>query len=362
MIIQERKVYVTRLQSGAVLSRDVYNDRGQLVLPSGTELTTSQIVRLKQMATIEVWVVEYMVGPAAPLESQIPAAPTHVSTQPKPTLMDCYNSMIGCMETLFQEAQIYGRVNLDNTKNLLRNLADSMAQETNFLHLVINLRTLDEYTFQHSVGVGLLSKQIGEWMGLSESECEELLLAGTVHDIGKCRIDPAILQKPSRLTEEEYEIVKHHAFYGYEILRNSGVNVRIAAAAHEHHERSDGSGYPRGLSHDQIAPIARIVAVADVFNAMTSRRVYKDALSYYRVLDEVQQDAFGALDPQIVQLFVRKMTSFFVGNEVVLNDGTVGTVVLVPPDRPTRPLLRTENGFIDLLQQSNLYIEEVRAI
>ncbi|KEO84186.1 HD-GYP domain-containing protein [Tumebacillus flagellatus] len=362
MMIQERKVYVTRLQEGAVLSRDVLNDRGQLVLPNATHLTPSLIVRLKQMGIIEVWVAEAMIGPAAPLQEESPAEPTHVSSQPKPTIFDHNSSMIECMEDLFREAQANGRVELGTTKRLLRDFAESCSQERNFLHLVINLRTFDEYTFQHSVGVGMLSRQIGEWMGLDEKECEELLLAGTLHDIGKCRIDPAILQKPSRLTEEEYEIVKHHAHYGYEILRNSGVNPRVAAAAHEHHERCDGSGYPRGLQHEQIAPIARIVAVADVFNAMTSRRVYKDALSYYSVLDELQQDAFGALDPEVVQKFVRKMTSFFVGNEVVLNDGTVGTVVLVPPDRPTRPLLRTDGGFVDLLQRSDLYIEIVRAI
>lgn len=361
MMIQERKVYVTRLQSGAVLARDVYNGRGQLVLPSGTELTNSQIVRLKQMATIEVWVVEHMVGPSAPLATEGPT-PTIITTQPRPSLMQSYSNLIQSMENLFQAAKVQQRIQVEPTERLLRDLAEVCAQESNFLHLIINLRTMDEYTFQHSVGVGLLSMQIGEWMGLSQHECWELLIGGTLHDIGKCMIDRAILNKPSRLTLEEYEIVKHHPRYGYDILRNSGVAESIAVAALEHHERSDGSGYPLGLQHDQITRNGRIVAVADVFNAMTSRRVYKDALSYYRVLDEVQDNAFGALDPAVVALFVRKMTSYFVGNEVVLNDGTSGTVVLVPNDRPTRPLVRIANGFVDLQQRPDLYIEQVRAI
>ncbi|PWK15476.1 HD-GYP domain-containing protein [Tumebacillus permanentifrigoris] len=361
MIVQERKVYVTRLQPGAVLSRDVYNERGQLILPQGTEMTTSLIVRLKQMATIEVWVAEHMVGPSAPLPTESPV-PTIITTQPKPSLMDCYSNLIGSVENLFLEARAERRINFEPTRRLLRELAEISSKESNFLHLIINLRTIDEYTFQHSIGVGLLSMQIGEWMGLGPLERQELLIGGTLHDIGKCQIDAAILQKPSRLTMEEYEIVKHHARYGYEILRNSGVDERVAVAAYEHHERNDGSGYPRGLQHDQISRIGRIVAVADVFNAMTSRRVYKDALSYYRVLDEVQNNAFGALDPAVVALFVRKMTSFFVGNQVVLNDGTDGIVVLVPNDRPTRPLVRTATGFVDLLQRSDLYIQEVRAI
>jgi putative nucleotidyltransferase with HDIG domain len=361
MLIQERKVYVTRLQSGAVLSRDVYNARGQLVLQHGTELTNSQIVRLKQMATIEVWVLDHMVGPSAPLATE-GQAPTIITTQPEASLMKSYSNLVESVEKMFQKAKKEQRIEVESTERLLRDWAKICAKETNFLHLIINLRTLDEYTFQHSVGVGLLAMQIGEWMGLSAGECEDLLVGGTLHDIGKCMIDQAILQKPSRLTMEEYEIVKHHPRYGYDILRNSGVDERIAVAALEHHERSDGSGYPLGLQHDQITRIGRIVAVADVFNAMTSRRVYKDALSYYRVLDEVQNDAFGALDPAVVALFVRKMTSYFVGNEVVLNDGTPGTVVLVPNDRPTRPLVRTPNGFVDLQQRSDLYIEEVRAI
>lgn len=362
MIMQERKMYVTRLQPGVLLARDVYNDRGQLVLPKGTEMTTSLIVRLKQMGMIEVWVEEPMIGPSAPFAPEGSVHASVVGTKPQPSLMENYSNLMGCMEDLFQAASVEQRVNVESTRQLLQELASVCAQESNFLHLVVNLRTYDEYTFQHSVGVGLLSMQIGEWMGLSKSECEDLLLAGTLHDIGKCKIDPAILQKPSRLTEEEYAIIKLHAQYGYEILCNSGVEEHIAAAAYEHHERTDGSGYPRGLTHHEISLVGRIVAVADVFNAMTSRRVYRDALSYYRVLDEVQNDAFGALDPSIVSLFVRKMTSFFVGNQVLLSDGTLGTVVLVPTDRPTRPLVRTESGFVDMQKRSDLYIQEVRAI
>ncbi|MGZ4107533.1 MAG: HD-GYP domain-containing protein, partial [Tumebacillaceae bacterium] len=104
------------------------------------------------------------------------------------------------------------------------------------------------------------------------------------------------------------------------------------------------------------------VAVADVYNAMTTNRVYRGASSAYKVLDELQQNAFGSLDPLVVSVFVQNMTSFLVGNVVELNDGTVGTVVLLPAHRPARPLLRTEAGFVDLLMRMDLFIQEVKVV
>jgi len=345
----ERREYVTKLGTNTILTRDVIGDRGHLVLAAGTELTHSQVVRLKQKGIVEVWVKDkvVVVDDVCPLD---------------PRIQKTYRLAVQCIQSLFVQAMDNQNLDLREMKKVLQEFTDACARESNFLNLIFNLRSHDEYTFQHCIGVGVLTRQLGEWWGVPKDELDDLFLGATLHDIGKCMIDEAILMKPGRLTPDEYEKVKMHTTFGYMILRNSGLAEKLAEPALEHHERIDGSGYPHGKTGDQIGLYGRLTAVADVFNAMTSRRVYKSAVSVYKVLDELLNNSFGQLDPQVVSVFVSRMTTYFVGNVVVLNDGTVGTVVLIPSNRPTRPLVRTEQGFVDLQVRQDLYIEEVRAI
>ncbi|MGZ4112363.1 MAG: HD-GYP domain-containing protein [Tumebacillaceae bacterium] len=343
---KESKVPVAELQTDMVLTRDLINSKGQLVLAEGTSLSTGYITRLRENDILDAWVREReKFSNGLPLQT-----------------VKSYETAVKCVEDLFRSATTDTDIDLAQTLQALRELSVACEKQSNFLNLITQLRSYDEYTYQHSIGVGLLSCQIGRWLKLSEEVCMELLLAGSLHDIGKCEVSEAILKKPGRLTAEEYEIVKCHAERGYAMLAKAGVPEHIALAALSHHERMDGTGYPRKLLGAEIDLFGRIVAVADVYNAMTTNRVYRGASSAYKVLDELQQNAFGSLDPLVVSVFVQNMTSFLVGNVVELNDGTVGTVVLLPAHRPARPLLRTEAGFVDLLMRMDLFIQEVKVV
>ncbi|MGZ4113427.1 MAG: HD-GYP domain-containing protein, partial [Tumebacillaceae bacterium] len=313
----EKKTYLPHLTGDEVLARDLFGHTGKLILPKGTLLTHSKIVLMKQFAVSEVWVLDRL------------SALNKLS----PATAQAYQNTVACMRSLFHMARRGPAIDLSAAYRALHDLSLACKSETNFLHLITHLRTFDDYSFQHSVRVGVLSRRIAEWMGLSELECQELFIAAALFDIGKCRIDEQILNKPGRLTQEEYEHVKQHAVYGYNILSHSGLPEHLAAVALNHHERMNGTGYPRRLQGEEIDLYSRIVAVADVFNAMTSQRVYHTQMTYYRVLDELLQNAFGELDPAIVSVFVNKMTTFLIGNEVILSDGTTGTVVLVPTNR-----------------------------
>ena len=274
----------------------------------------------------------------------------------------CYAETLSHLGQAFAQAATGEVPDVKLLNESLEALLAGCCEETNFLRLISALHSYDEYTFQHSIGVGLLASRIGAWLGLSDEACQDLLLAGALHDIGKCLVDDRILNKPGRLTPEEFEEIKHHAAFGGQILRTAGLREEIVMTACNHHERMNGSGYPRGLAGEEIDLYSRIVGVADVFHAMTSTRVYRGAQSVYRVLDELLRGAFGELDPQVVLVFVRQMTAFFIGNQVRLCDGTVGTVIALRDDMPTRPLLRCADGFMDLLQRSDLWIEELLSV
>ena len=138
------------------------------------------------------------------------------------------------------------------------------------------IRDIDNYTFLHSVDVCIYSIIIGKKLGYGKEPLMTLGMGAILHDIGKCKVPVEILQKPDRLTDEEFHTMKLHTVYGYEIIKNSyQLSTKIANIAFQHHEKWDGSGYPMGISQIDIDPLSRIVALADVYDALTSDRVYK---------------------------------------------------------------------------------------
>ncbi|MCD9022085.1 HD-GYP domain-containing protein [Cohnella silvisoli] len=192
-------------------------------------------------------------------------------------------------------------------------------EHQNLFGLFATLQSKDDYTYRHNLGVGVISTLIGQWLDMEESDLSELTMAATLHDVGKVKIPLDILNKPGKLTDEEYAMMKKHAEFGYEIIKQTpGTNHRQALVALQHHERQDGSGYPHGIQSSDIDLFSRIIAVADIFHAMSSRRSYRNASPFYDILRQMQNDTFGALDPEITRLFLGKIMQSLIGNEVLL--------------------------------------------
>ncbi|WP_282937604.1 HD-GYP domain-containing protein [Paenibacillus sp. RC67] len=244
-------------------------------------------------------------------------------------------------------------------KEILPIIHDVSAQD-NIFQLIELVRAKDDYTYQHNIGVGILSTRIGRWMNLSEPELANLSLAATLHDIGKVKIPDEILNKPGKLTDAEYELVKKHTIFGYEMLRETqGISHRIALVALQHHEREDGNGYPLGLKKPKIDLLSSIVSVADIFHAMSSKRPYHEPLPFYEIVSQMQRGKFGELDPRIILLFVENTIQRLIGKQVVLTDGRVGEVVYLNPHHMEAPLVRVEDDFIDLSRERSLQIQEI---
>ncbi len=257
-------------------------------------------------------------------------------------------------------AKVHKKVPLDLVNKKIIPGLSNMLHDLDLSRLFIALQGKDNYTLHHSIAVGILSALIGNWLKLSERDRESLILAGLLHDIGKTLIPLEILNKPEKLLPGEYEVMKKHTILGYQILKNTvGVSHRQALVALEHHERTDGSGYPLHLKGDRISQFGRIVAVADVFHAMSTHRVYHDALPIYYVLDELQQGLFGYFDPSIVSVFMKNMMEFLIGSHVQLSNGQIGEIIWINPVAPLRPLVRINDEFIDLNANPLIYIKEL---
>lgn len=165
----------------------------------------------------------------------------------------------------------------------------------------------DNYTFGHSMRVTYFSMIVGKELGLADADIYELQLAALFHDIGKIGTPDAVLNKPTRLTDEEFNIMKEHPSQSYEILKGFDNFEKIARNAKHHHERYDGRGYPDGLKGEEIPMYARIILIADTFDAMTSTRVYRKGLPYEVAFEELKEFSGSQFDPGLVQRFITGM-------------------------------------------------------
>jgi HD-GYP domain-containing protein (c-di-GMP phosphodiesterase class II) len=264
------------------------------------------------------------------------------------------------LDSVFHYAKINQRIPLLDVQNNIIPLLTKVYINLDLSRLLLVLQRKDHYTLRHSIAVGILSVLIGKWMKLESSDLQSLMLAATLHDIGKALLPEDILNKPQRLNFDEYELVKKHTVFGYQLLKQTvGTSHRQALVALEHHERVDGSGYPFGLDESKISYFGKIVAVADVFHAMSSTRVYHDALPIYRVLAELQDGIFGKFDAGIVTVFIKNTMEFLIGEQVYLSNGQSGSIVLINHVDPMRPLIKTFDGFIDLSLDSSVKIIEL---
>lgn len=229
--------------------------------------------------------------------------------------------------------------------NTLLCLCKNKLQVFDMLH---SLRNFDDLTYSHSVNVALISSIIGQWMRLPVQDIHQLTIAGMVHDIGKTQIPDEILNKPGKLTDQEFAIMKKHVDIGYDILKNRQIDNRIREAALFHHEKCDGSGYPFGLSGDKIPTFAKILAVADIYDALTADRIYRKAVCPFTAIRMLEEDSFTKLDPKYTLPFLRNVVSSYIHNNVKLDNGEIGEVVMINDRNLSRPIVKINNRFIDL--------------
>lgn len=269
---------------------------------------------------------------------------------------------VGFVNTIYEQIRISRQIPLAQIRTQVVPVIRQSVETMHLFQLFATLQAKQDYLYRHSFAVGTISMLLGKWMRLSETELLQLTTAAVLHDIGKTQIPSELLNKPGPLSEEEFDTMKRHTVLGYEMIKRTvGTTQRQALVALQHHERSDGSGYPHGLKSDKIDPFSRIVAVADVFHAMSSKTEYRTPSPIYEVLRQMESNAYGTFDPNVVGILLQKFMQALIGYDVLLTDGTRAKIVLINQHDHTRPLVQAETGFIDLSKQYSLHIEQVLA-
>ncbi len=224
------------------------------------------------------------------------------------------------------------------------------------LTYIQNMQGNDDSVYAHSVNVALVSRAIGKWLKLSHDDLDDLTLAGLLHDIGKCNVPPEILNKAGRLTEEEFELIKKHPLDGRKLLKQcADMDSRYLNAALQHHERSDGSGYPRGLDDDEIDDFAAIVAIADVYDAMTATRAYRSAMSPFEVIRTFEKDGLSKYRTGYILTFLQKIAEAYQNSLVLLSDGRRGRVIYTHKHHLSMPIVELAGrSIVDLVQNRDI--------
>ncbi len=249
---------------------------------------------------------------------------------------------------------------IDGTLNVAKKIVDEILSSSVISLDMLDLKSYDGYTYQHSVNVAVVSCLIGLKMGFSKQQLEEVSMAAILHDIGKILISQDIINKPGRLTKEEFELVKKHSEYGYEIVKNRmDISAKVKSAILMHHENEDGSGYPKGYKGDKIHVYARIIHVADVFDALTSKRPYKPSYARYEAAEYLMGGCGRMFNYEVVNAFMSAVPIYPKGVCVSLSDER-RAVVAKNTDNMLRPVVLLDNkeeiDLSDLSHNRNLTI------
>ncbi len=261
------------------------------------------------------------------IEEKRELAPVSIGVEMERAAKICLQSKQAVI-SMFEEARMGRAVDTGGARQLVEEITDSVARNPGALISLARLKTVDDYTYMHSVAVCAMMVGLAKQLGLDEEKTRLAGMAGLMHDMGKAMMPMDVLNKPGRLTEAEFNIIKTHPVEGHRLL-SSGRNVNpvVLDVCLHHHEKTDGSGYPKGLKSDQISLYAKMGAVCDVYDAITSNRPYKSGWDPAESLRKMAEWSKGHFDGKVFQAFVKSLGIYPIGSLVKLSSGRLGVVV-----------------------------------
>lgn len=346
-----KKIYIEDVETGMILGQDIFNDNGQLIITEGTQLKDNHIDYIRNLNLM------YIIIQVEPDKLEY----FNKQQRKEEEFQETYQHSVKKFKKIFKEIKLGSKLLENEINDIITPILDEVDRSTNLVERIWQIQQNDEYTFEHSVQVSIFSALMGKWLKLHKRDIKELAIAGLLHDLGKCNIPDSILNKPSSLSLEELAIMKNHPILGYMILIGSKdfYSDKIMQGVLQHHERCDGNGYPSALIGVQIHPYAKLVAIADIYSAMTSDRVYREKLCPFNVAEMMYNDSQGQLDTFYCNMFLYRISQYFIGNHVRLSDGSLGKIIMCEKSHPHLPLIKVGNDFIDLIKRPDLRIEEL---
>jgi len=350
-----RLEFIERVKVGEILGKNILSNDGSILLRTGVLLTHRYIKKLKKLGALYIYVEDDRLD--------------DISIQDE-KLCELKAATMKNMCKIMKNVTEGNKKDTKDSLLIVEDLVNHIVEMGDVNKSLYDIQTFDNYTYHHSIDTGIMAIFIGLSMKLSESELKELSISAVLHDIGKTKIDKEIINNPGKLTDKEFEEIKKHPIYGKQILeKNFSMSEKVLKAVEHHHERVDGSGYPYGLTKNQISKFAKIIGVCDVYDAVSNDRCYREKFNPIDAYELIIAGYGNDFDEEVVKSFKKTFSVFPLGICLKLSNGVEGYVIKQNKNFPDRPIIRVlyEGEYrkpikfyeIDLLQCHNIVVQTI---
>ncbi len=334
---------------GSYLGEDVYSIGGNMIVPSNTIVSEHILKKLLDFRIDRVFIYN-----SNPVHGDDYLSAENINQDQKRYIED-----VNVAKMMIQDLASGKELDFNKAENISEHIYSKLNDCGSLMDCVNSVRIADSYTYSHLVNVSVYSMLLGKWLGFTKKQLKDVVMAGLLHDVGKAQIPLEILNKKGPLSDSEYEIMKRHPVYGYEIIKNySEISMDVKRAVIMHHEKENGTGYPFGIKGNQKNLYSKIITVADIFDAITSERVYRGRQTPFTAFKELESVGFDTVDPKIMMVLFTNMPSYYVGSKVKMTNGEVGEIVYVPHQCAYAPVIRINENFVDFSVEKDELIKE----
>jgi len=348
----KKALLISELKTGMIIAEKVYSEQTVLI-NRGVVVTDTIIKRLKDkfiFDNIEVYTEED--GKIDFLEL--------VKEKTVEEIEQTFKELSFDVEGVFKNISVKGITDLEEIQQFAKKIQGELSSARTIIKDIVLQGSGMDAIYRHSVNVAALSSILGKWLGFDDEKISDLICCAILHDFGKTKIDTALLDKEGELSENISKEMRSHPLLSYNIMKGiPNLKNSIAEGVLNHHERLDGSGYPRGIKDDKINSFARIIAIADTFDEVNSTRMLSTAKGPFKGLELIQQQSFGKLDYEYSKIFLEHLINFYISENVILSNNKIARIIQIDINDLERPLLLDDQGFVDLKKQSNISIDRL---
>jgi len=345
-----KRIRIDELKVGMKFTKSVFDAHMNIVLPAGKVLDKFTLNQLKSRniefvdtAGEVIMVDEAPVSGFAAVEKEIKPKKTIIVNKETAKYIDFYKDCVTAIGKIYRKILSGESVDAEEVQQVASKIVNTITTEqnpNNFINLV-NIAGKGEYLVNHVINATILAVLLGKKLGYSTVKLFNLALAGLLYDVGMVKIPAIIVEKESQLSAEEFNIIKTHPIYSYQIIaKDLGLPIEIARVGLEHHERFDGSGYPRKLIGNEISELSRIIAIVDTYEALIKDRAYREGKNNYEAMKTVLGEGSKKMDTEILKFFLSMMSIYPVGSFVELSNGCIAQVISSDPVSPFFPTVK----------------------
>lgn len=354
MPLTSKMLKVSELKAGMIIDRDIISE-GKILVAKGVTITDLVLAKLKDhyiFNSIQVlWEFE---------DNYDNEEKSQFKQKSVEEIEENFAEFSLNVENIFNNIENVKISGIEEVREFARKIQKEISFTSSIVKNIVLYGSGKDTIYRHCVNVAALSSILGKWIGLTEKDTNLLLYSAMLHDFGKTKISDNILNKIEPLMVREMKEIKTHPIIGYNLVKEIPfLDKSVSYGVLMHHERMDGSGYPLGVKSEGIHQFAKIIAIADVFDAINSDRVFKRSKGPFEALEIIHKESLGRLDYEYSKVFLSHIVNYYMGENVLLNDNRICKIIQIDINDISRPLLLDDSGFLDLKKEKDLFVEKL---